>query len=155
MRIRAFRHWSDLRERGDTIVEVLISITVISAVLGGAYVTTNRSFLASRDAQERTAGLKVVESQLEELKGVISTSPNTIFGSGVPGSFCVTGPTSVADSGNSACFVNSAGNPTGAEPRYHLMITRSGNTFTVKNQWTSVRGDTTNQIQMKYRLYQQ
>lgn len=154
MRLRPFFRPQSLRERGDTIVEVLIAITVISAVLGGAYVATNRSFLASRDAQERTAGLKLVESQLEQLKGVIASSPNTIFGGSVPASFCVTGPTSVADSGNSACYLDSSGTPTGGEPRYHLSITRSGNTFTVKNDWAAVRGGAQNHIQMKYRLYQ-
>lgn len=149
-------HLPNLRERGDTIVEVLISIAVISAVLGGAYVATNRSFLMSRDTQERSAGLKLVESQLEQLKSIIATSPNSVFGVGVPASFCMTSPTTPTDSGNSACFLNSAGSAAAAteEPKYHLMITRSGNTFTIQNQWTAIRGGSIDQIEMKYRLYQ-
>ena len=42
-----------LSERGDTLVEVLIAIAVVSLILGGAFVTTNKNLQATREAQER------------------------------------------------------------------------------------------------------
>lgn len=148
-----------LRERGDTIVEVLIAVAVISMILGGAFVVTNRNFLNTRDAQERGNALKLVEGQVEQLKGLVATDSDLIFGASVPSPFCIVPgnnvtPPSVTDAGNAACHVNSAGVPTGVEPTYNLSIVRTGNTFTVMNQWTHVRGDITNQVSMKYRLYE-
>ena len=154
MRLTYLRRRLTLRERGDTIVEVLIAIAVVSMVLGGAYVTTNRSLLSARDAQERAIALKLTESQIEQLKGIVTDNPNAIFGPGAPTKFCATSPTSIADSANAACTVDSSGSATAVEPAFHLSITRSGNSFTVVNQWANVRGHVTNNIQMKYRTYQ-
>ncbi|MBI1856817.1 prepilin-type N-terminal cleavage/methylation domain-containing protein [Candidatus Saccharibacteria bacterium] len=59
-----------LAMRGDTIVEVLIAITIIGIVLSGAYVAVNSSLNASQDSLERSSGTKLAESQLERLKSV-------------------------------------------------------------------------------------
>jgi len=144
------------RQRGDTIVEVLISITVISMVLGGAYVTTNKSLISTRSAQERGNAIKLVESQIEQLKGVIATNPNAIFVS-APSPFCVYasgGSLNVVASSNVNCTVNTAGAATTTEPKFSLSITRSGNDFTIKNSWKDLSGNVTDQIQMAYRIYQ-
>lgn len=146
-------------ERGDTIVEVLISIAVISLIIGGAYVTTNKSLLATRSSQERGNAVKLTESQLEELKGAVAKNPATIFGGGVPSPFCVyndlaTGTLQAVASTDAKCKVNVAGNPTTTEPSFQLAITRSGNDFTVKNSWIDVSGKTTDHMQIKYRVYQ-
>lgn len=145
-----------LHQRGDTIVEVLIAITVVSMILGGAYVTTNRSLLASRDAQERGTALKLVESQIEQLKGIVATSPDNIFTT-APSSYCISNTNQVSAANSANCAVNESGAPTATEPVYHLSISRvtnnGFNTFTITNTWTNVRGDTTNKVQMEYRLY--
>jgi len=144
---------SCLRQRGDTIVEVLIAIAVISLVLGGAYVTTNRSLRATRSAQERGNALKLVESQIEQLKGLIATNPAGVFGAGVPSPFCVYNNT-IVDPSTGNCTVNTSGAPTTAEPKFNLAITRSGNAFTVKNNWLDVGGNQNAATQITYRVYQ-
>lgn len=146
-------------QRGDTIVEVLISLAVVSVILGGAYVTTNKSLLATRSAQERSNALKLAEAQVEELKGLIATNPAAIFGPGVPSPFCVyndttAGTLTVVASTNANCSVNAAGAATTIEPVFKLAITRSGNSFTVSNTWTDIRGGQTDYLQLKYRAYQ-
>jgi prepilin-type N-terminal cleavage/methylation domain-containing protein len=151
--MRLSQRLTKLHERGDTIVEVLIAIAVISLILGGAYVTTNHSLLAVRDAQEHGDALKLTESQLEQLKGVISNDPNAVFGGSAPGSFCISNVTSVSASSSPSCTVDSSGTPTTNQPQYRIAITRSGNTFTIVNNWDTVQGNTTANIQMKYRLY--
>lgn len=138
-----------LTEKGDTIVEVLISIAVISLVLGGAYVTTNRSLQATRDAQERGDALKLVESQIEQLKSI---DPSQLFGVTAPSVYCISSGAVVAAS-SAACLVDASGAPTADQPVYKLEISRESNTFTVKNTWTSVRGQPNN-VEMKYRVYE-
>ena len=139
-------------ERGDTIVEVLISIAIVSLIRGGAYVATNHSLTATRDAQERSDGLKLVESQIEQVKNLASVSPTVIFGT-APSSYCVSSG-AVLPSTDNACKVTAAGvYAAGKVPQYNLAITRSGNVFTVVNSWDGVLGKTA-YVQMKYRLYQ-
>lgn len=155
--IRRDNTGKSLRERGDTIVEVLIAIAVVSLILGGAYVTTNRSLLATRAAEERGNALKLAESQVEQLKGLAKTDPDAIFGGGTPMPFCVsatTGALIAAD--NNDCKVNAAGAHDGIEPIFNLSISRGsdGNTFTVTNRWASVRGDTDDQVRLIYRIYE-
>jgi len=151
------RRWRARCERGDTVVEVLICIAIISLILGGAFVLMNRSLQAERQAQERLNGIKLVEGQLEQLKYIAATNPDAIFASGVPASYCIDTAGAVVDASTSACTVGVNGNPTTSQPSFQLSITKttvgSLNTFTVTNNWTSVRG-TPNNIVMKYRLYQ-
>jgi len=78
------------RENGDTIVEVLISLAILTAVLVGAYYTANESFRNDRDSQEHTEALTIAETQLEDLRtaGTISASDQCFNSSGVAVSSC-------------------------------------------------------------------
>lgn len=150
MRLIAFKKTD---ERGDTIVEVLIAIAIISLILGGAFILTNRSLKGTQSAQERLNAIKLVESQLEQVKNLAATDGDAVFGSSVPPSFCVNNSGGVVSSSNAGCKVGINGNPATAEPIFNLSITRSGNTFTVRNVWNNVRGSQDN-IEMKYRVYE-
>lgn len=152
-----------LNQRGDTIVEVLISIAIVSMILGGAYVMTNRSLQATRGAQERSNALKVVEAQLEMLKSVAGgANTDLVMGSGTPAEFCIV-PTSLATAtaGTNNCKFDALGNTfTGnTQPAYNISITRTsiaggeGYTFTIKNTWDSLITKGTEQTTMSYRIY--
>ncbi|TAH33182.1 hypothetical protein EYC59_05280 [Candidatus Saccharibacteria bacterium] len=54
---------------GDTIVEVLIAVAVISFILAGAFSISMRSTSGVRDAQERSEALKIASTQVEWLRG--------------------------------------------------------------------------------------
>lgn len=54
-----------LNNKGDTIVEVLIAITVVSSILGGAFVSARRSTNATRASQERVEALAIAQGQME------------------------------------------------------------------------------------------
>jgi type II secretory pathway pseudopilin PulG len=71
---------STLRERGDTIVEVLIAIAVASAVMGSAFVLVNRTSRNVRQSQEHAEALKLVEGQLELLKERIKSGDSNPAG---------------------------------------------------------------------------
>lgn len=161
--IRRDNTGKSVRERGDTIVEVLIAIAVVSLVLGGAYVTTNKSLLATRAAEERGNALKLAESQVEQLKGLAKVDPNAIFGAGTPMPFCIpftsSGPSGIAapiSADNNNCKVNAAGAHDDIEPIFRISITRGsdGNTFTVTNTWSSVNGDVDDHVRLIYRVYE-
>lgn len=55
-------------QRGDTIVEVMIALTVLALALSIAYSTANRSLLQARNAQEHTEALQYISSQIEMLR---------------------------------------------------------------------------------------
>ena len=54
--------------RGDTIVEVMLSMAVIGMVIGGAYTISNKSTQLGRLAQQRTQVNNLMRSQAELLK---------------------------------------------------------------------------------------
>lgn len=149
-------------ERGDTIVEVLIAIAVVSVVLTGAYVTTNRSLLNSRSAQEQSNAVKVVESQLELLKAMADT-PGAL--TSPPASFCLTtsgGAPAVTNTSDPTqpCSLNTQGvkAAAGEQPIYQVAISQtSPAVFRLKAIWTDVKGDADNNdsIIMTYKVYPQ
>lgn len=142
-------------QRGDTIVEVLISIAVISMILGGAYVTTNNSLRAERGAQERTDAAKLVESQIEALKNLADSGNTAIFNTS---GFCITGGNTISTSvtTNNTCKFNATGsNNNTNQPVYYISITRNVNTFTITNTWDSIEsGGGKDTVQMVYKVYE-
>lgn len=143
------------RQRGDTLVEVLIAIAVVSLILGGAYVTTNRSLQATRAAQERSTALKLAESQIERIKGLVGTDPDSVFGTGVPTVFCISSADgSVVADDHDDCAVGANGLHTDDEPIYHLSIVRTGNDFVLSESWFNVSGRVTDNLQLRYRAYE-
>lgn len=147
-------------ERGDTIVEVLIAIAVVSMVLGGAYVTTNRSLQASRSAQEQGVAIKLVEGQLEGLKA-LADQPGGL--ATAPATFCILSsggkpaPVSVSGPGN-PCSLNNQGVTASAtdQPAYKIAITElTTDNFQITANWYDVSGNQNDGIQMNYRVYPQ
>lgn len=141
------------RERGDTLVEVLIAIAVVSLILGGAYVTTNRSLQATRAAQERSIALKLAESQIERIKGLAASDPDVLFGA--PSPFCISAATGLpVDASDEACAVNESGAPTSDEPVFRISIARDSNQFTLTEAWFNVNGQVEDNLQLRYRVYE-
>lgn len=148
-----------LYQRGDTIIEVLVSIAVVSLILGGAFVTTRTSQNGVRNSQEHAEALKLVESQLEQLRADASSATPTVFTATVP--FCmynnVAVPSSVPPTA-ADCIQNSSGAPTAIQPAYHMSVTRSasngGYLFTVQAVWDQITGRGQATESMVYRIYQ-
>lgn len=64
----------DKKQSGDTIIEVLVAMSVIGLVLGAAFGIANRSVQIGQSAQERTEALKIAETQLEIFKSEYLTN---------------------------------------------------------------------------------
>jgi prepilin-type N-terminal cleavage/methylation domain-containing protein len=151
---------NSMRERGDTLVEVMIAIVIVATVIGGAYVVSNRSLQSTRGAQERSSALKLAEAQLEQLKNQVTADSTKIFGAGVPLNFCLTSDatgTHVYDFTQASqkvnCVVDTNGAPTTAEPKYTINIVRTGNNFKLNESWVDISGKFTDSLQLSYRAY--
>jgi prepilin-type N-terminal cleavage/methylation domain-containing protein len=75
-------------QAGDTIIEVLIVLAILSTSFALAYSTATRGLSAARQAQEHSEALQFISSQVELLRNVDNSSPAYDVGSG---SFCMTG----------------------------------------------------------------
>jgi len=74
-------------QSGVTIVEVLVTILIISLIVAGAYATANRSTTVTQSSQERAEATKVAESQIDMVKA--SAAQNSDFFSSIGSYFCL------------------------------------------------------------------
>lgn len=153
-----------LSKRGDTIIEVLLAIVVVSGTLGTAFATMDRGTQGTRASQERAEALKLVEGQIELLKeareqGVVvhGLGPNAfcmrLNGTSVETTSSHSPPQAPGDL-NSDNFGNYSADCsipiiTGG---YNLSIEESAGLFTVRARWTNVRGDVRDQVEIRYRI---
>jgi type II secretory pathway pseudopilin PulG len=143
-----------LDAKGDTIVEVLIAIAVVSSVLGGAFATANRSLLATRQSQERAEAMKYLEGQVESLKAAIGDDTK------IDGVFTTTGDFCFSDA--IAIVTAAASCRRGTDNRYQLAINRTphptapnGSIFTATAAWAKIGGGSQEAITIVYRAYRQ
>lgn len=61
-------------QRGDTIIEVLMVLAILSLSFGISYATANRGIAQSENAQEHSQALGVLNGQLEELRSQIENN---------------------------------------------------------------------------------
>jgi prepilin-type N-terminal cleavage/methylation domain-containing protein len=112
--------------RGDTIVEVMISIAIIGLVLAGGYVAANSSQATERQAQERSIATQITQGQIEGLRSYVQANPSFFTTAGQPtGNFCISGATIQYDSSsNGNCYFDSGGNanPGKIQPAYNVAI---------------------------------
>lgn len=138
------------KQRGDTIVEVLIAIAIVSLVLTSAYVISNKNSQTMQAVQEKTQAQKLVERQIELIK---AADRSTITDVGSP--FCFTGdtPDSATASAGDSCAFNGSGDTSPADTgsvQYKVTITiPSANRYTVAATWDRLGGGTGN-ITMYY-----
>jgi len=135
-----------LRQRGDSIVEVLIAMAVVSSVLAGAFVSSNRSLLGTRKSEERVQGAKVAESQMERLRQVAADPllATQVF-TGSP-DFCLTDTNSIG----SGCTTT----PPGAGAEFRYGIKRVGtNTFVAYARWDRIGGGGEEEASVAYKVY--
>jgi type II secretory pathway pseudopilin PulG len=62
------------KQAGDTIVEVIIAVAVISTVLAGAFLVTTNSSRGIRDSEEHAQALQYLQGQVELLRSAASDS---------------------------------------------------------------------------------
>jgi hypothetical protein len=142
-------------QRGDTIMEVLICVAVLSFVLSAAFALANRSSQANLQAGERGEAMKISESQVEKLKAFIGQSVAPVIPAS--GDFCMYVDTStntlktlpVATPDDLTSYPSEC--RSGAF--YNTYINRSGNVYTAHTRWFSADGDGYDESTMVYKVY--
>jgi prepilin-type N-terminal cleavage/methylation domain-containing protein len=142
--MRALERHGSSNQRGDTIIEVLIAVAIISLILAASYGIVNRNIATNQDTQEHSQGQQIVQRQIELLRAGTQASTLAFIDGG-----CFSGGSFINDS--AACSLKADGVTGGCtdEPCYHLSITVNDGIYTVTAKWFSVRGDTS-RITMEY-----
>ena len=139
-----------LRQRGDSIVEVIIVLAVLSLALSIAYATSNQSLLATRQAQENSQATEILRSQMETIRSYAandSASSNYIFRTT---KFCI-------DSSGAVKDISPAG-PCTQRNLYTIAIqyvassAGSRDTFTATATWPDAQGHGDDVVTLLYRL---
>lgn len=124
-------------QAGDTIVEVLICIAVISTVLTGAFIVVSKSNRAIQNSAEHAQAQQRLQGEVESLRAYLATVTTT---SGLPGNFCFKGsPVPVAITTTPPnCEVSNGGGAT-----YSLSITPvtgKSDTYECSVSWDAIDG---------------
>lgn len=154
-------------QRGDTIMEVLIAVAVLSLVLSAAFALANQSSQANTQAGERSESAKITESQIEQLKSFIGESAAPVIPA--DGYFCMyqetvgAGPQkvlktkAVSSSAITADDFNAypveCKSPTVPGEFYNTYIQKVGNTYTAHTRWYAASGNGVDETTMVYRVY--
>ncbi|HSX23516.1 MAG TPA: hypothetical protein VLE74_00225 [Candidatus Saccharimonadales bacterium] len=170
-----------LSDRGDTIVEVLLAITVVATVLAGAFVAVNGSINISQQSQERSQATKLAEIQLERLKSAASDTVVDVFNTAKPRTLCFDNTVSRNDfpasaiplpsvdndkfsatpSGNypANCVVDSANNTWNSASNsipFYVSLERDAsnqNQFIARVRWDRAGGNGREEAAITYRVY--
>ncbi len=117
-------------QAGDTIVEVLIALTILGLALSIAYATASRSLTAIRLANETSNATAIAKSQVEQIRSA-SLLPST--------DFCFNNSGTAIAYNIASCQV----------PPYKIKISSDGGVYTVNVTWDSSGG--TYSLNMVYR----
>jgi len=128
--MRIFKAHARRKQAGDTIVEVLIAVGIVSMVLVSAYAVTNRNVRASQETQEQMYAQKLAEQQAELLRSTSISSGGGCFNS--TNVFVISAPHSAA------CERSNEG------AKYGVSITNSGSRYKVNIDWVTLGGGTSN-----------
>lgn len=149
-------------QKGDTIVEVLLAVAVLSSVLGASYAIMNRNIITLRDNQERIEASKYAQGQIESLIGLWKTRQTDVLAQGGTG-FCInslTAPISTISGGsptsNPASDNLTANYGSCTQGLYSYGIRRTDaatNTYRIYVRWEAVSGrEQINEVVYTHRL---
>ena len=120
-------------QHGDTIIEVLITVSIVIATLTSAYMLSSRGAQTMQNASEQTQALKLAERQIELLR----------THSALPGPGGCYDATGAVASTPGDCIVDSSGTPkdisyTGA--RYTIGVTKPSDVYIITVTWDRIGG---------------
>ncbi len=134
------------RQAGDTIVEVLICIAVISTVLTGAFIVVSKSNRAVQDSAEHAQAQQRLQGEIESLRAYLAGASNT---DSVSGNFCFDGSNTPVAVTDATCKTDNGG---GAEYSLSISPTGTPNTYKCTISWESITGSQANETYY-YQVY--
>jgi len=158
-----------LSQVGDTMIEVLLALLVVSSVIGASYVSANRSLSGTRQSQERGEALKAAESQVEQIKSNVavavaatkifcidSTNGNAVVANNPPVGGIAFGSQPSLNSDTLNTYVATCKS---SSIPYNIAIDRSGPdasggyVFTIYVRWFRLASPSKDEIKIVYRAY--
>lgn len=138
------------KQAGDTIIEVLLAMSVVGLVIGGAFGLASRAARTGQAAQERTEALKLAESQLEFTKSYVKNVGSVNSTVGIT-DFCmnyavgIPQPLISSDCNNR----NFEGTATGL---YTIAINENADFYTVEVTWKRIGTGDDDRVVLYYRV---
>lgn len=157
--INNFLKLPSFTRRGDTIVEVMVSIAVVMTVLAGGYALARNSLDDSVDLAKRSQAIAINRGQVEYIRNafqnnlatLISYQDSTTYANG----FCILngGAASKFDGQDSPCTKFDGSDDGSDDSPYSIKVTydKDKKLFTVLALWPK-RADTQNQATLFYKL---
>jgi type II secretory pathway pseudopilin PulG len=146
MRLPLMRRKKD----GDTIIEVLIAIAIISSLLVGAFTVMRHSGAAIRDSQEHAEMIQILQSQVEYVRSIAFAQKQPAGGIFASGNFCIDS----TDSANPLPVA--AGNPVchNISSLYNVSINydTTRHVYVFVGTWNKLGGGTARE-EFVYRIY--
>lgn len=164
------------QQRGDTIIEVMVALSIMGVIIAGAYTTASRATRGAQMAQERIQAVKVAEHQTEVMREYAGRFTDTDINNPNPAlnknifinnTFCINPRNqqvvvwASGDPSSTSMFDdNLAVHPSGSYPngcisedgRYFFSVKRNGNVFTTTVRWDRIGGGR-DQVSLKSRFY--
>lgn len=156
--MKSFKRFKLNNNRGDTIIEVVITTVILSIIVVGAYQTSNQSLANIRDSQSRIVALGVAQNQVERLRANGANLSSTYLQSNGP-PFCFYNGTINDSPPSSFCTFNmntginyvSEIIPLGPSNSDTSALNAKIYDFEVLITWPATNSGTTDQIQIFYR----
>lgn len=149
-----------LTSKGDTIVEVLLAIAIVSSVLTSAFVAANRAYRGTRMSQERMEALKLAETQVELLKSLAGAKDSTLFDDSKGAPYCIADDGSLKKLSASGLPVLDADNFAAYPPEcnsnlyyFSVQYDESDDTFSVRARWDGLDSQK-QEVALLYRAYE-
>jgi len=132
-----FNKKTGISQTGDTIVEVLISVCVLSLALASCYAIANRSLQTGTESAQRSEALALAQKQIEYVK-YASINNSTwlatyINHTGVTNNFCILPGGVIKPNTDSLCRQ-------GSLKQYKISTSYNSPVFTVTATWETARG---------------
>ncbi len=167
-------------QAGDTIIEVLLAMAVVSAIIGGGYASARSSLNTTLQSRERDQAVTLTQSQAELLRAAVNistlniASKTTLFcldGQGTPPSVALFPMTATAlgsldtftpSTYNNPQCVRNGNNapytiPTATTTPFYVSIKRDpdggdDNLYEIATRWNRI-GGAADQVIIRYRVY--
>lgn len=158
-------------QAGDTIIEVLLAITIVSSVLAGAFVVVAENTRHIRDSEEHAQALQLLQGQVEAVRAKLedSTAKTAVTDLWDPGKVASPQPFCIDVKDGSTLYSGASYNVSGnckdvttsniPGTQGFFKITDTGkyngqdNLYHFQVQWDNSDGTSTSNVELVYRVY--
>lgn len=148
---------SAAKQRGDTMIEVMISTAILAIVLATAYTTSTHSLQSGLNAKYRDQALIYARAQVELIKSADNRQPSTVADYKLNRPFCINSSDArvhEVDNATQVCTLP-IGETNPANQSGYSVVDRYNSTakaFTITAQWLSANG-VVNQTSLYYKSH--